>query len=205
MYRLEIDMFLDYLEKGSHEGAASAFSKKSFMKEISSRMESWKSIKETNETYIKTFESITSKLDGLHDEFVRFTSKFCTESDNFKFWHQYIHKDCMAYICLYLAGRSGNWELRNYALKSMMPLFHVVNSNFYYKLLPRHFYDLVQLPSSVLSNFQAGGFVTSLKGIPWSSLFLDETHETTINKEVKEVASSLSPASLSAKNTLSTS
>ena len=56
MYRLEVDIFLDYLENGSGEGAASAFSKESFMKEVSSRMKSWKSVKETHETYINAFE-----------------------------------------------------------------------------------------------------------------------------------------------------
>ena len=141
MCRLEVDIFLDYLENASDEGAASAFSKESFMKEVSSKMKSRKSVQETRETYIDAFESVTSTLDGLCDEFVQFCSTFCRESDNFRFLHQYIHKDCMAYISLYLAGRSGNWELRNYALKSMMPMFHVVNSDFYYKLLPYLYFN----------------------------------------------------------------
>ena len=65
MCRLEVDVFLDYLESASDEGAASAFSKESFMKEVSSKMKSWKSVQETRETYIDAFESATSTLDGL--------------------------------------------------------------------------------------------------------------------------------------------
>ena len=46
------------------------------MKEVSSRMKSWKSVKETHETYINAFESVTSTLDGLYDEFVDFVPNF---------------------------------------------------------------------------------------------------------------------------------
>jgi hypothetical protein len=199
MYRLEIDMFLQYLEQGSDEGAAAAFSKDVFVNNVSSKMRSWKNANDTTDSYINALMSIDEDLQGLNEEFDRFVHKMCKENENFRFWSQYIHKDCMAFICLYLAGRSANWDLRNYALKSMMPLFHVVNSTFYYRLLPRHLTDIVKMPRHILSSFQAGAFAMSLSGKNWSSMFLDETHESTINLQIKEIARSLSPASLKAK------
>jgi hypothetical protein len=98
-----------------------------------------------------------------------------------------------------LAGRSGNWHLRNYALKKMVPVFHLVPSTIYYKLLPRHLADLLKYPTSVLSHLEAGGFVMSLSGTSWSKRFLDESHETTINRDVKEVVRNLDYAKISTK------
>jgi len=161
MYRVEISLFLDSLERGSDEGAAAAFSKNNFLKEVAVKMKKWENIKEPAELYIEAFQSLSGILDGLYDEFNRFSTKLCESNENFRFWHNYIHTDCMAYICLYLAGRSGDWELRNHALKLMMPLFHVVNSTFYYRLLPRHIYDLQQFPDYIMASLRAGGFVMS--------------------------------------------
>lgn len=71
--------------------------------------------------------------------------------------------------------------------------------NCYYRLIPKHIFDLLLYPSDVLNHLSRGGFVMNLSARPWSSIFLDENHETTINKDVKDVVSSLSAISISGK------
>ena len=134
-------------------------------------------------------ERVSDMLDGIHEDFISFTTERCTTDENFKFWHKFIHVDCFAYIALYIAIRSGNWDLRNYSIKKMAPLFHVVGSKYYYKLLPYHLADIQTFPKSVIENFSQGGFVMNIAGNNWSSIALDETHEMTVNKDVKEVMS----------------
>jgi len=116
MYRIEIDLFLESLEKGTFVEAAAIFSKETFLQEVSSKMSVWTNIPKSSETFIGAFQSFSRMLEGYHEDFRKFSEKMCDENENFRFWHNYIHQDCMAYLCLYLAGRSGNWELRNYAL-----------------------------------------------------------------------------------------
>ena len=97
---------------------------------------------EDYENNFKNFNEISTLLDGFEEEFQNFTAIQCAVDENFKFWHKFIHQDCFAYISLYLAIRGENWTLRNYSIKMMAPLFYVVGSRYYYKLLPYHFADL---------------------------------------------------------------
>jgi hypothetical protein len=199
VYRLQLELFYKHLEEESSGASACEFSKDIFLRHVSSSMDKWRDINASQENFISSLDSIANELNGLQKEFEIFCHNMCAKNENFRFWHQYVHQDCMAYLTLYLAGRSGNWELRNHALKMMMPLFHVVHSNFYYRLMPRHMYDVLYYPLYISSALKSGGFVMNLTGTPWSSLFLDETHEATINKEIKEVVSSLSAMSLKHK------
>ena len=105
----------------------------------------------------------------------------------------------MAYITLVLAGRSGNWHLRVHALKKMATFFHLSKSAYYYKLIPRHLADLLRCPAPIISHFKSGGFVMSQTGTAWSNVFLDEEHESTINKDVKGAVSSLTHLNLNTK------
>ena len=52
-----------------------------------------------------------------------------------------------------------------------------------------HLADLLSFPESVRNNLEAGGFVMSISGNNWSYIALDEAHEMTVNKDVKEVMS----------------
>ena len=63
---------------------------------------------------------ITEKYSGFQDQFLGLTEK---ESGKNKFWLQFIFKDCFAYVALYLAIQSGNWDLRMAAIKQMAALF----------------------------------------------------------------------------------
>ena len=94
-------------------------------------------------------DSLLTKLGEYYQEFKTFLSDMTHQSDTFNFWLQYMHSDCMNYI-LYLAGKSGNWNLRLFASKNMMPIFATVNSTLYYWLLPKHIHDLLSFPTEIL-------------------------------------------------------
>jgi hypothetical protein len=123
----------------------------------------------------------------------------CDNDETFLFWHRFIYIDCGALINFYLAGRRGIWHLRNFALKTMAPLFHVTQSTYYYRLIPYHLADLKRFPNSVLTHFSNGGFVVSLTGNAWASVFADECQEMTINKDTKQVVNSINQISMVSK------
>ena len=197
MYRLEVEMFLLYKEK-EDQSVLQKFNCKDFLKDVADIMSVNLNTDKTVEQYAEAFLSLQDKLDGYYDEFINFVSDMSSKSNTFSFWKNFVHQDCMTYILLFLAGRSGNWNLRMFVLKKMMPVFHV-NSTFYYRLLPQHIHDLLLYPTYILDQFKNGGFVMNLTGKPWSNVFLDENHETTINKDVKEVVSSLSSFNINGK------
>ena len=86
----------------------------------------------------------------------------------------------MAYIGLYLAIHSGNWELCIASIRLMAPAFDHLS---YRKLIAQHIADMSALPQEVSSVFHEGGFVVSLSGRSWHSVAIDEAHEMKINKK----------------------
>ena len=135
--------------------------------------------------FIKQQAFLKKQLFGFEDDFKEFRMKMSESDKTFRFWDDFLHKDCFYYIGLYIGVRSGNWNLRVASLKNMAPLFSVCDFPNYAKLLPEHLADLDLMPDDVLVNLRNGGFVCSLKGNAFESQALDETHESTINKEVK--------------------
>ena len=201
MYRHQIDLFFNYLQHVSENEtlAIAKFSKMDFFQDICNRMTVWKNSKVPFEQFFDSAHDVEQLLGGNKTDFEVFTKKVCAVNELFSFWHTFIHEHCMAYITLYLSGRSGNWNLRMHSLKMLMPLFHLTTSTFYYRLLPRHLHDLQKYPKCVLDHLKKGGFVMSLGGTAWSNLFLDETHETTINLQCRQVIRSLSNLSILTK------
>ena len=54
---------------------------------------------------------------------MKFVEEQSSRSQTWKFWSQYVFQDCLAYISLHLAIRTGNWSLRTAAIKSMAAVF----------------------------------------------------------------------------------
>lgn len=73
--------------------------------------------------------------------------------------------------------RSGDWNLRIAAIKSMAALFSAFDRQNYQKLIPQHLADLLAIPKDFLSHLESGGFTVSLTGRPCQSLGVDEAHE----------------------------
>lgn len=131
------------------------------------------------------FADLSEKY-SYQDKFSEFMSTNMEKDETFKFWGQFVLKDCFAYVSLYLAIRTGNWKLRVAAMKSMAPLFTAYDRQKYQKLLPQHIVDMLTIPTDTLSKLESGGFTVSLKGRPCHSVGVDEAHEMCINKNCKE-------------------
>lgn len=190
-FRFQLDMF----EKEFNSTNSTTNTTINILNAVSEFMDGWAletGISKHNHSkdHMADVARVSVLLNNIHDSFKNFAEAKCATDETFRFWHTFVHVDCFAYISLYIAIRSGDWNLRNYSIKLMAPLFHVVGSKYYYKLLPYHLADLKTFPSSVLNNLACGGFVMNIAGLSnWSNVALDETHEMTINKDVKEVMS----------------
>lgn len=92
----------------------------------------------------------------------------------------------IAYVALFLAIRSGRWDLRIGAIKSIAALFTAFDRPKYQKLIPQHAVDMLTISEEVLANLKKGGFTVSIKGGPGHSVSVDEAHEMCINRECIE-------------------
>ena len=77
-----------------------------------------------------TLRNLKQMLDDLTEKYPNFLPKFemfmeeqTLKYQTWHFWSQFIFEDCFAYISLYLLMRSGQWNLRMAAIKSMAALF----------------------------------------------------------------------------------
>ena len=100
----------------------------------------------------------------LSSEFHRYLSDLSTQDDTCKLWGKFVLEDCLPYIGLYFAMRSGNWNLRMYSIKGMAPLFSAYDRITYQRLNPRHIAELLRASPELLSCLQNEGFVVSLSG-----------------------------------------
>ena len=101
-------------------------------------------------------------------------------------------QECFSYVSLYLAMRSGRWDMRMAAIKSMAALFTAFDRPNYQKLIPQHIVNMLTIPKEILSHLSQGGFTVSIRGRPCHSVEIDESHEMCINKECKEYITRLS-------------
>lgn len=100
-------------------------------------------------------------------------------------WSQFVFKDALAYVALYLTIRSGDWDLKMASIKLMAPIFSAYDHSTYSKLIARRISDVLSLPTSILNSFKEGCFVVSFTGKAWHSIGVDEAHEMGINKDRK--------------------
>ncbi|GAQ93106.1 hypothetical protein KFL_013010010, partial [Klebsormidium nitens] len=104
---------------------------------------------------------------------------------NLGFWWRFVMVDMKAYISLWLAIRTEDWDLRVAAYKLLGPLFRAYDRTHYQRLIPLHLAHLQQLPPEISGALKQGLWTVSLKGRPYKSLALDEAHETLINRDLK--------------------
>ena len=128
---------------------------------------------------------LSDKYEDFQEDFTTFLREESSKDRTKQFWCQFVFQDCYAYVCLYMAIRSGNWDLRMGAIKSMAALFTAFDRPKYQKLIPQHIVDLLTIPE-VLSHLKKGGFTVSIRGRAGHSVGIDEAHEMCINKDCKE-------------------
>jgi len=95
------------------------------------------------EDTLKQYHKLIKQFDGH----VAAMSK--TDS-NWSFWGEFVQLNCIAYIALFCAIRSGNWHLRLAALKTMAPVFCAFDRPAYQMLIPQHLVDCLLLPDDIL-------------------------------------------------------
>ena len=117
--------------------------------------------------------------------FTQFVQQMVSKDDVWKFWTQFAFQDVMAYVTLFLAMRSGDWNIRVCSIKKMAALFTAFDHKTYQKLLAQHIADIHNMPPTVLTMLQHGGWVVSVTGRPWHSVGVDEAHEMLINRQCK--------------------
>ena len=117
--------------------------------------------------------------------------------ETIQLWDQFVHRDMMSYVGLWLAIRRGDWHLRVACLKETGPLFHAFDRTTCQVLIPQHLGDLCNFPQEVLNSLELGGFVANISGRSMVSVALDEAHEMLINKETKDCLVRTTPAALS--------
>ena len=119
------------------------------------------------------------------DNFQAFLDKKAAEDDNWKFWGDFVMKNCLPYISLYISVQSSDWILSVASTKSMVPTFAAYDRPHYHHLIPQHIADILQMPTAILAKLQAGCFTASITGRAFRDVALDEAHEMLINKDLK--------------------
>ena len=135
--------------------------------------------------YSRGISDIQDITNTFFDNFKRFLDKMASVDDTWRFWIQFTFKDAFAYVGLFLAIRSGDWNLRLASIKLMAPLFTAFDHVTYKKLISVHIADVLAMPRAIVTMFNQGAFVVSISGRAMHSVGIDEAHEMLINRECK--------------------
>jgi len=119
------------------------------------------------------------------EQFKLYVQTLARTDETWRFWVQFVFQDALAYVSLFLAIRSGDWNLRVASMKTMAALFTAFDHPNYQKLISQHLEDVLTMPAPIITMFQQGAFVVSICGRPWHSVAIDESHEMLINKDCK--------------------
>ena len=83
--------------------------------------------------------------------FTQFIDKCSETNATWRFWSQFVFKDGLAYITLFAAMRSGNWDLRVASLKMIAPIFSAFDHFTCKKIIAQHLADILTFPSSIMN------------------------------------------------------
>ena len=126
------------------------------------------------ETYVRYTNSMIDDYSPVFQHFNSFLKMQCSKSLNWKFLHDFVFKDVLAYVGLYLAIRGGMWDMRMGSLKEMCPLFTAFDRLNYRKIIPQHFSDIHRMPEHIKRYLCLGGFVCCLNANSFSAVGFDE-------------------------------
>ncbi|CAB1121562.1 unnamed protein product [Ectocarpus sp. CCAP 1310/34] len=110
-----------------------------------------------------------------------------TKHKTFGQWADFLLSDGMAYLAVYIGIRTGDFDLREAAIRKIAPLFLGYNKNLCHALCIQHLADIARLsPAERL--FISETFSLSRSGKPGKNTGLDEIQEMTMNKDIKQAA-----------------
>ena len=135
-------------------------------------------VKCLQESQCPTSAALEEHLNALQDE--------SNKNEISRFWSVMLHY-INVYQALYFAIRSGNWNLRNAAIKQAIPIFAAFGHKKYVKLCCDNIKEISTLPIDLLKQCLNGGWSVSLTGNKYHNLAVDEAHENQINKTIKEM------------------
>jgi len=135
---------------------------------------------------------IYEKCAQFHVLLREYLNEVSKNNTTISFWCQFVLRDCFAYVSLWYAIRSGNWDLRIAAIKEMAALFVAFDRPNYTKLISHHLQTLKTIPDDILSSLKQA-FTLSIKGRAGHSIAIDEAHEMCINRQCKECITRPSP------------
>ena len=200
LYMYQIDCFLTELDKTGLETDDEIMSQKDIigvLEKIVKKLDGANNNFSNVSDFISSQEEIKSKLiPSLWDKFEIWCTDKSARYETFAFWNRFIKKDVFAYIQLYLAIRSRNWDWRQAAIKHIATLMHAFDRHNYARWLLVHLGQMFALPSYVLDHFRKGGFSSSITGKSFSCIPFDEGHETLINKDTKKIIVKSTPDSI---------
>ena len=114
---------------------------------------SWLKSFPPSSTQEQCHRNLKEMTDDVMDKYAKLLKQLTqvTHNPTWKFWNQFVFKDCFAYISMYIAIRSGNWDLRMAAYKLMAPLFTAFDRFTYQQLIAQHLFDVTCLPDDLLA------------------------------------------------------
>ncbi|CAF1303522.1 unnamed protein product [Didymodactylos carnosus] len=129
------------------------------------------------------FKNVTSVLQSLNvtELFTKWCYDCSLKSITFRFWVFVLFRLLDPLIKFYISIRSVDFDSRNAAFSSMVPLFFGHKRRNYAPLGARHLVDLQRASSYLLKNLSTS-FAVQRTNRPFSSIPIDQTIETTINK-----------------------
>ena len=77
---------------------------------------------EDKQNFLTKYKEAEKFIHSLLEEVDRFVQKESAGNKTFASWVSLINNELVIFIALAVAGRTGNWELRNAALKAMAPV-----------------------------------------------------------------------------------
>ena len=140
---------------------------------------------EDKQNFLTKYKEAEEFIHPLLEEVDRFVQKESAGNKTCASWVSLINNKLVPFIAFAVAGRTGNWKLRNTALKATTPVLAATGRTNYCEELPRHLNHFVTIyPDYILKYLENGGFAVNLSFNPASSVFPDECHEMTINKDM---------------------
>ena len=106
----------------------------------------------SHEDFLELFnEQLAAMITLLSKCFQSFIQSQATVDNTWQFWTQFVFEDCMAYIGLFLAIRSGDWNLRMACIKQLATIFTAFDHSTYQWLIATHISDVLSMPQPLLT------------------------------------------------------